>query len=193
MRSVKENKKNELVIKKSKFITYIFRLNTKEEIEKILNELKEKYKDATHCCYAYIFDGYIKASDDNEPSKTAGTPILEVLKKNNLNYVLCVVIRYFGGIKLGAGGLIRAYSSSCKEALINNIIELQEGYLVEINTTYDKQKNIEYLIPNQKIIKKEYNEQIYLLVKANQELLNKLNNQNIPYAIKEKIKIEKSS
>lgn len=193
MYSVKENKKNELIIKKSKFITYIFRLNEKEEIEKILNDLKEKYKDATHCCYAYIFDGYIKASDDNEPSKTAGTPILEVLKKNNLNYVLCVVIRYFGGIKLGAGGLIRAYSSSCKEVLIDNIIELEEGYLVEINTTYDKQKNIEYLIPNQNIIKKEYNEQIYLLIKANQELLDKLNNQNIPYTIKGNIKIEKSS
>ncbi len=193
MYSIKENKKNELLIKKSKFITYVYRLNKKEEIEEKINELKVKYKDATHCCYAYIFDGSIKASDDNEPSKTAGTPILEVLKKNNLNYVLCVVIRYFGGIKLGAGGLIRAYSSSCKEVLEDNIVELENGFLIEINANYDKQKNIDYLILEKDIIKKEYKEQIHLLVKAKKELLDKLDNNHIPYIIKETIKIEKSS
>jgi uncharacterized YigZ family protein len=193
MYSVKENKKNEIIIKKSKFITYIYRLNKINEIDDILTELKHKYKDATHCCYAYIFDNNVKASDDNEPSKTAGTPILEVLKKNNLNYVLCVVIRYFGGIKLGAGGLIRAYSSSCKEILYNNIIELEDGYLIEINTTYDKQKNLDYLIKEDNIINKEYKVNIKLTVKATKDLLNKLDNNNITYKIIKNIKIEKSS
>lgn len=193
MYSVKDNKKAELLIKKSKFISHIYRLNNQEEIENILSGLKKQYKDATHCCYAYIYDGAIKASDDNEPSKTAGTPILEVLKKNNLNYVLCVVIRYFGGIKLGAGGLIRAYSASTKETLINNIIELEEGYLLEINTTYDKQKELEYILSKEKIIKKEYNENIYIKVKANKTIVEKLKNKKIIYKILEKIYIEKSS
>ncbi len=193
MYSVKENKKKELLIKKSKFISFIYRLDNKDEIEKRINDLKTKYKDATHCCYAYIYDNSIKASDDNEPSKTAGTPILEVLKKNNLNYVLCVVIRYFGGIKLGAGGLIRAYSSSCKEVLEDNIVELEYGFLIEINANYDKQKMIDHLILEKDIIKKEYKEQIHLLVKAKKELLDKLDNNHIPYIIKETIKIEKSS
>lgn len=193
MYSIKENKKNELIIKKSKFITYIYHIHKKEDINNILDTLKSKYKDATHCCYAYIYENEMKASDDNEPSKTAGTPILEVLKKNKLNYVLCVVIRYFGGIKLGAGGLIRAYSSSCKEVLINNIIELEDGYLIEIKTDYTNQKKLEYLIPSTHILKKEYNEKIQVLTQANQSILDKLDTNHIPYTIKDKIKIEKSS
>lgn len=193
MYGIKKNAKNEIVIKKSRFITYIYQVDKMKEIEEKINNLKEKYKDAKHCCYAYILDNYSKASDDNEPSKTAGIPILEVLKKNNLNHVLCVVIRYFGGIKLGAGGLIRAYSTSCKEVLKDNIVELEEGFLITIDTTYDKEKILTYSMKEENIIKKEFKEHIHILAKANSSLLDNLKQQNIPYQILDKIQIEKSS
>ena len=96
------------------------------DYKKTLVELKNKYKDATHICFSYIINNTKRFSDDNEPSGTAGIPILNVLENNNLNYVLCCVVRYFGGIKLGAGGLLRAYSNSAKEclnkAVLTNIV-----------------------------------------------------------------------
>lgn len=106
-----------LEIKKSKFIGYYYEVNNILEVTSILNELKQNNKKAKHFPYAYIIDNQIKKSDDKEPSGTAGMPILNILQKNNLNHTLIVIIRYFGGIKLGAGGLIRAYSNTAKEVI----------------------------------------------------------------------------
>ncbi len=106
-----------LEIKKSKFIAYYYEVTNVEEVAKILEELKKEHKKARHIPYAYKIDGYIKKSDDKEPSGTSGMPILNIIDKNNLNHVLIAVVRYFGGIKLGAGGLVRAYSNSAKEAI----------------------------------------------------------------------------
>ena len=108
MFTIKENNTYELEIKKSKFISKIYKVKNIDKVNTILSDLKKEYSDATHHCYAYIINEHKKSSDDGEPGGTAGIPILQVLDKNNLNYVLCVVIRYFGGIKLGAGGLVRA-------------------------------------------------------------------------------------
>ena len=133
MYSIKNNIENTTIIKKSKFITKLYKIDNIDEIKDILDELNKKYNDSTHICYAYIIDGKEKCSDNGEPSGTAGMPILNVLKKNNLDHILAVVIRYFGGIKLGAGGLTRAYSNSVIEAISkDNIIELVKGYYVEI-------------------------------------------------------------
>lgn len=191
MYSVKENKKKERIIKKSKFISFIYRLEKEEDIEVILKEKNEQYKDATHCCYAYIYENKIKMSDDNEPSGTAGNPILDVLKKNHLDHVLCIVIRYFGGIKLGAGGLIRAYSTSCKEVVENNIIELIEGYKIKINTSYEKIKEMDYLLKDEEIIKKEYNDKIEITVKVKKETLEKLKSLEQDICLIENTYIEK--
>ena len=98
MYTIKNLETSELEIKKSKFITKLFRVNNIDEVNTILNNVKKEYSDATHCCYAYIVDNIKKSSDDGEPGGTAGIPILQVLEIQNLNYVLCVVIRYFGGI-----------------------------------------------------------------------------------------------
>jgi uncharacterized YigZ family protein len=121
MRKIKDIIDNTIIIDKSKFITTLYPVETVDEINSILANVRKKYYDATHNCYAYIIDnGNIqKCSDDGEPSKTAGFPMLDALKKNNLTNVLAITTRYFGGIKLGAGGLIRAYSSSVSEALKN--------------------------------------------------------------------------
>ncbi len=106
-----------LEIKKSKFIAYYYEVDTTKEVEKILEELKKEHKKARHIPYAYKIDNNIKKSDDKEPSGTSGMPILNIIEKNSLNHTLIAVVRYFGGIKLGAGGLIRAYSNAAKEVI----------------------------------------------------------------------------
>ena len=108
---------NEIIIKKSKFITKYYNIENIKEVDNIINELKKEYKKATHICYAYSINGKEKAVDDGEPSHTAGLPILNVIHMKNLNNVLIVVIRYFGGVKLGAGPLTRAYSKSASEII----------------------------------------------------------------------------
>lgn len=102
----------ELIEKKSKFIGYLLKCSNLEEINEALSELKKTHKKATHICYAYSLKSPFleKAVDDKEPSGTAGRPILSVIQKKNLSDVCIFVVRYFGGIKLGAGGLVRAYS-----------------------------------------------------------------------------------
>ncbi|MBR7177720.1 MAG: YigZ family protein [Clostridia bacterium] len=105
------------VIEKSKFIAAALHVDTVEQAVEFVNAKKKKYFDATHNCYAYIVGDKVKFSDDGEPQGTAGMPILDCIKNNNLDFVCVVVTRYFGGIKLGAGGLVRAYSGSCADAL----------------------------------------------------------------------------
>jgi len=124
MYTINNNIIDELIINNSRFICLLYRIDDPKEINSYLTKAKELYKDATHYCYAYILDELKKASDDGEPSSTAGTPMLQVLEKTNLNHTLAIVIRYFGGIKLGAGGLVRAYTKSVTETLKNNIITL---------------------------------------------------------------------
>lgn len=117
---IKETVENTIVIQKSEFITRLFRVNNVDEVNELLAQIRKKHYDAKHNCYAYIIGPNMeiqKSSDDGEPQKTAGMPMLEVLKKNNVTNILAITTRYFGGILLGAGGLIRAYSSSVSEAL----------------------------------------------------------------------------
>ena len=111
---------HEIVIEKSRFICTLKKVATEEEAQEFIKEIKKKYWDATHNCSAYIVgeNGMAqRSSDDGEPSGTAGLPMLEVLRKNNLHNVAAVVTRYFGGIKLGAGGLVRAYTNSVASAI----------------------------------------------------------------------------
>lgn len=104
-----------LEVKKSKFIGLMYEVNTIDEVNEILNNLKKEHKKARHLPYAYKIGNLIKKTDDKEPSNTAGTPIYNIIDKKNLDNILIVVIRYFGGIKLGAGGLFRAYSVAASE------------------------------------------------------------------------------
>ncbi|MDD6879731.1 MAG: YigZ family protein [bacterium] len=190
MKTIVENVINTYEINKSKFITKIIKVNDIEDVQIELELAKKEYKDATHYCYAYIIDEIKKSSDDNEPSGTAGTPIMDVLNKNNLNYILCIVIRYFGGIKLGSGGLIRAYSTSVSNALKKaNFINIKDGYIIKINCEYTNQKQLDYLLKKVKY-NKEYNEKIIYTVECLEDTLNILDNNNIEYKIIDKKKIE---
>ncbi|MFA5603376.1 MAG: YigZ family protein [Bacilli bacterium] len=159
MLSISKNCHNEIIINKSKFITYLIKINNVESAKIELDKLKNMYGDATHHCYAYIIGNVKRFNDDGEPSGTAGIPILSVLESNNLNNLLCVVIRYFGGVKLGAGGLVRAYLKSVTTCLNEaSIVELVEGIKVSIEFNYDQTNKIDYLLKDSLIIDKEFNE-----------------------------------
>lgn len=113
-------KSNEIVINKSRFIAYKIELTSVEQVKNEIEKLKKEHKKANHVCFAYVYKGEVvseKCSDDGEPSGTAGYPILNVIKKKNLTNTLVAVVRYFGGIKLGAGGLTRAYTKATAQVL----------------------------------------------------------------------------
>ena len=175
MITIKDNTINEIIIKNSRFITLLYKINSIDDINKYLEESKKRFSKATHYCYAYILNDYKKASDDGEPGGTAGMPILNVLEKENINKVLAIVISYFGGIKLGAGGLVRAYSKNVKEAINNSKLSfLIPGKLIQLTFDYSKQKQLDYLLKDNTIIKQNFDEQITYQVLINNNDLDKL-------------------
>ena len=178
MKTIINNASYEIEIKNSRFITELIKINN-NDIKDIINELKIKYPKATHYTYAYRLENYQKSSDDGEPGGTAGIPMLSILEKEDIINVLAVTIRYFGGIKLGAGGLVRAYTKSLTEALSHaELKELTKGYKVEIEIAYDKQKDLDYILRDQEIINKDYDLNIKYLVNIKEEDINIINNYN---------------
>lgn len=180
---------NEIVIKNSRFIALLIKIDS-VEIENILEEIRKKYPRATHYCYAYIYNEVRHFSDDGEPSGTAGMPILNVIEKENLNNILVVVVRYFGGIKLGAGGLVRAYTKAVTEALnLALFVYLEKGYKIKIIFNYTEEKQINYLLKDATILEKEFDQFITYTVLVFKEIIEKLKNYN--YEILEDVYIEK--
>lgn len=180
-KTIKENVSAEIVEKKSKFIANIFYVETREEAENIIKDINKKYHDARHNCYAYrIYNesGIIeKSSDDGEPSGTAGAPMITILSKNNLANVLVIVTRYFGGILLGTGGLVKAYSLATTLALENaNVIEKNIAELYKIEIDYTDLNKFKYFANknNIKILKEEYLINVELQVALlNKKILDK--------------------
>ena len=148
-KTIKNNETAEIEEKRSKFIANIFYVENIEEVEKYIKQTKKKYYDARHNCYAYMIreenNVLKKFSDDGEPSGTAGSPILNVIEKNNLCNVLIIVTRYFGGILLGAGGLVRAYTEAATKSVENaEIVEQELGYELEITIKYQDLEKLKY-------------------------------------------------
>jgi len=175
-KTIKQNASAELVEKKSKFIANIFYVESREEAESIIKEVNKKYYDARHNCYAYRIvteEGIVeKASDDGEPSGTAGAPMLNILSKNNLGNLLVIVTRYFGGILLGTGGLVKAYSSACALGLEKAcIIEKNIGDLYKIEINYADVDKFKYFDKNNNIIilKEEYLENVIFEIAVNEQ------------------------
>ena len=139
-----------IVIQKSKFITTLVPISSQEDAQEKLNKIKKKYSDATHNCYAYISSENAieqRFSDDGEPQGTAGVPILEVLKKKGVYMTLCVVTRYFGGIKLGANGLVSAYSSCAASAIDKaQIVEYKISNGIDVDIEYSIYKKVQEAI-----------------------------------------------
>ena len=147
-RTIKKNGIHEIDIKKSRFICHLKRVNTEEEAIAFIDDIKKEHWKATHNCSAYTLgmnDEIQRAHDDGEPSGTAGVPMLEIFLKRDLKNVAAVVTRYFGGVKLGAGGLIRAYGGSVNEAVKEiGMIERQLQLLIDVTVSYSQSGGVEH-------------------------------------------------
>lgn len=174
-KTIKENVTVEIEEKHSKFIANIFYVENVAAAEETIKQVKKQYYDARHNCFAYIVDEENKVkkfSDDGEPSGTAGSPILNVLEKNELCNVLVVVTRYFGGILLGAGGLVRAYTEAATKAVEKAETAYQEkGYEIEIYVSYQDMEKLKYYCSknNIKIINIEYGENVKCIIEVTNE------------------------
>lgn len=189
--TVKQAGSHEIIIQKSRFIGYVERVSNEEEANEFIQKIKKQHYNATHNCSAYIIgehDQIQKANDDGEPSGTAGIPMLEVLKRLNLKNTAVVVTRYFGGIKLGAGGLIRAYSSTTSETIKKIGIvkgELMQG--ISLTVKYPLLGRVENMLHQSPhvIDKINYLEKVELIVYVHvhevdtfkKEMINLTNNQ----------------
>lgn len=182
-KTINENVSSEIIEKKSKFIANIYYIETVEMAEEKIKEVKKQYFDARHNCYAfsiYTKEGIInRFSDDGEPSGTAGAPMLNVLNSKGLTNVLVIVTRYFGGILLGTGGLVRAYTGVTQEAL-NKITEVQKdlGLETKIEVSYSDFEKLKYYLKHNeiKLLSSEYSENVVSIVEVTQEKLQQIRN-----------------
>lgn len=151
-RTIFEYGEDEIIINKSRFIGYAMPIETEEDALDFIEKIRTKHRDATHNVYAYVvgMDSNIQRfSDDGEPSGTAGIPVLEVIKKEELRNVVVVVTRYFGGIKLGAGGLIRAYTKGAKIGLeAGQIVDMVLHQKIKVRIDYTAYGKIENFLLN---------------------------------------------
>lgn len=202
MYRVKEESNHTIIIDKSKFICYVNRVFSEEEAKEYLLQIKKLHPNATHHCYAFLVgerDEIQRSNDNGEPSGTAGVPILECLRKNNMNDTIAIVVRYFGGIKLGAGGLIRAYSKSTSEALKHAVIMQKcDTFRFQITFDYSFIGKLDYYISQNNIIvlDKQYEEKVTYVLRSTDDFsknIDELSNGTFPLELitKEIVEIEK--
>lgn len=173
-KTVESNEESDITEKKSKFIANVFYITSEEEAEEKIRQIKKKHNTARHHCYAYriIRKNEIinKSSDDGEPSGTAGMPILNILEKNNFINIIVVVTRYFGGILLGTGGLVKAYSDVTQKVIKKSkIVMEEEGFELEVELNYKDLENFKYFCNknNINIIDVKYSDFATCLIEAN--------------------------
>ena len=173
---LEKNTTAEIIEKKSRFIANLFYVETPQEAENKIKQIKKKYYDAKHNCFAYITlnenEIQKKCSDDGEPSGTAGVPMLEILEKQSIYNVVVIVTRYFGGILLGTGGLVRAYSDATKKAIQKSELLFQkDGFEIELETDYSNLENFKYYCKSNdiNIINIDYSENIRIKIEMEKE------------------------
>ena len=176
MTRIKNETINEFEIEKSRFICYLNRAFSESEAREYILSIKKLHPNATHHCTAFIIGEHNeiqRSSDDGEPSGTAGVPMLECLKMNNMNDIVAVSVRYFGGIKLGAGGLIRAYSKSVSEAIKTAaLMQTVNTQVYKITFRYDLIGKIDYYLSqhNVEILDKEYDQEVIYTYRTTENL-----------------------
>lgn len=192
LKTIADDATSEVIEKKSRFIANIFYVESLEEAEEKIKQIKKKYYDARHNCFAfniYNENGNIsRFSDDGEPSGTAGAPMLAILNAQNLSNVLVVVTRYFGGILLGTGGLVKAYSEATKQAIENaSIIEKDYGIICNYTVLYEDLEKIKYYFKqeNIKMVDFNYAENVEITVEITEEKYQKIleNIENLNFKI----------
>ncbi|MBC1488287.1 YigZ family protein [Listeria sp. FSL L7-1485] len=173
--TIHHNGTHEIIIEKSRFICHLMRVTNESDAQAFIQQIKKEHRDASHNCSAYIIgenDQYQKAHDDGEPSGTAGVPMLEVLKKKGLKNIVAVVTRYFGGTKLGAGGLVRAYGSTVSDAVqAIGIVECKLATIVKCTFAYPLLGKMENALEqkNYQIDQKEFTEKVVLHIFVNND------------------------
>ncbi len=172
MKMVYSGGEGEIIEKKSRFIATVRPVATEEEAAAFIGEMKKKYWDARHNCSAFVLgerQEISRCSDDGEPAQTAGRPILEVLLKEDIHNAVVVVTRYFGGVLLGTGGLVRAYQRATQEGLAASVIvDVKEGRRLSVTTDYNGLGKLQYLIAQRQLAQIDtlYTEQVELLLLA---------------------------
>lgn len=197
MYRLKEECNHTIEIEKSKFITYLKRVFSEEEAKAYLHQIQKMHPNATHHCYAFVIgehDEIQRSNDNGEPSGTAGVPMLESLRKNHVQDIIAITVRYFGGIKLGAGGLIRAYSKSVstalQEATLCKKVAMQKYHL---SFSYDYIGKLDYYFQQNDImiLTKDYNELVeytYLcLAPLDKEIAEITSGKHLPQFIHEEV------
>ena len=168
--TVKKQGYAEIIEKRSKFIANVYPVSSQLEANEIINKVKKQYYDAKHNVYAYIIEGsstYSKYTDDGEPQGTAGLPIFDMLQKQNLKNVLIIVTRYFGGILLGTGGLVRAYTEAAKLGIKDaEIIELKKTKKISFEFSYELKDKILFYLKKEEYEDKEilYGENVRITI-----------------------------
>ena len=156
MKVVYQGGEGEIIEKKSRFLATVRPVESEEEAERFIAEMKKKYWDARHNCSAFVIGGnqeVTRCSDDGEPSQTAGRPMLDVLLREGIHNTAVVVTRYFGGVLLGTGGLVRAYQKAAQAGLANSVmIEKQNGKRLTIRTDYNGLGKIQYILAQNNIV-----------------------------------------
>ena len=170
MKKLVESEEGIYIEKKSKFICHLFTVTSADEVTEIIKAEKKKYYDAKHHCYAYVMgdDGSdIKCSDDGEPSGTAGRPMLDILQKEGLTDILCVVTRYFGGTLLGTGGLVRAYSAALKDAIDKSTFKNEtKAVIVKYKYAYNFDARISSYLRDKdiKVLENDYSDAVEITI-----------------------------
>ena len=180
MRKLTESREGIYIEKKSKFICHLYSVKNVDEITEILKSEKKKYYDARHLYFAYILGddaSDIKCSDDGEPSGTAGRPMLDVLQKEGVTDILCVVIRYFGGTLLGTGGLVRAYQSTLKDAIEKSSFKNEsEAVIVKYKYAYNFDAKISSYLrdKNIKVLANDYSDMVEITIVLEKDIYSSI-------------------
>ena len=182
--TIKSPVKASFIEKRSEFIGYLSPVSTNEQAVEFINSIKSEHRKAKHNVYAYILrnDNITRYSDDGEPQGTAGVPVLDVLQKNNLTDICCVVTRYFGGILLGGGGLVRAYSHCASIAVeAANILNMNYCITALLEMNYELYGKVNYILPEfeVKLINQDFGSSVRLTVNVKSEMYNSLCNKLI--------------
>ena len=176
-RTIENDVMVEQTINKSKFLSYLAPVQNEEEAKEFLLSIKKEHHKATHHCSAYICDDIERSNDDGEPASSAGMPMLQVLRGNDMNYIIAVVVRYYGGVQLGVGGLIRAYGSSVTQALESaSILKPSFVFDYDLFFPYEFINDVEvYLEGFATIENRDYTDRVkYTIHTSKEELLDKL-------------------
>ncbi len=190
MKTISNYLENSLIIKKSKFIACLYPLVDEDKVKEIVEQIRKDHPKSRHVCYAYIIGEKMAYSDDGEPAGTAGSRVLEMMKLKEMDYTLAIIIRYFGGVKLGTGPLAKAYQDVVSTAIESKLKDFSDSIIIEVITTYDEAEQIKRGF-KEYIISETYDQKVSLRLNIPKDIIETFSYKYKP--LEESIYIKKSS